>query len=188
MINIALNKRYNNKLKTLWIDVKKAFDSIDHNYLLECIDSLNFPRWAKIFIRAVISRWKLNIICNKELTLTKVIKKVILQCDSLSPLLFIIIMDPLSKRLNGMFPKVQIQLSEQKIYCTNHLLFIDDLKILSEKDSTLEIIALETKLFFNKIGLEMNMEKSATNSMILISEAVLLTNINCYKYLGILED
>jgi hypothetical protein len=35
MINTALNKAVNNNLKTSWIDVKKAFDSVDHFYLIE---------------------------------------------------------------------------------------------------------------------------------------------------------
>ena len=39
IINIAINKQYNNRLKTSWIYVKKAFDLIDHKFLLKCIDS-----------------------------------------------------------------------------------------------------------------------------------------------------
>lgn len=87
-----------------------------------------------------------------------------------------------------MFPKVEIPLNKQKSYCTNHLLFIDDLKILTENDSALEIIVAETKRFFNTIELKMNVQKSASNSLILVSEAVLLTNSDCFKYLGIIED
>lgn len=79
--------------------MKKAFDSIDHKYLLECKDSLNISTWIKNFIRTIIRRWKLKIIYNNEEVLTKSISKGILQGDSLSPLLFIIIMDPPSKRL-----------------------------------------------------------------------------------------
>ncbi|EQB60363.1 reverse transcriptase [Vairimorpha apis BRL 01] len=97
-------------------------------------------------------------------------------------------MDPLSKRLNSMFPKVQIPLSDQKSYSTNHLLFIDDLKILAEKEETLQIITTETKRFFSIIRLEMNIEKSATNSLISINDAVFMNNNDCFKYLEIIED
>ncbi|EQB60361.1 hypothetical protein NAPIS_ORF02078 [Vairimorpha apis BRL 01] len=34
----------------------------------------------------------------------------------------------------------------------------------------------------------MNIEKSATNSLISINDAVLMNNNDCYKYLGIIED
>ena len=97
-------------------------------------------------------------------------------------------MDPLSKLLNSMFPKVQIPINEQRSYCTNHLLFIDDLKIMAERESTLQIITNETKRFFSIVGLEINTDKSATNSLILVGDSVLLTNNDCYKYLKIIED
>ncbi|KAM0684823.1 hypothetical protein COBT_003968 [Conglomerata obtusa] len=47
LINIALNKKYDNNLKTTWIDVKKAFDSIDHEYLHICLKKLNLPLWIE---------------------------------------------------------------------------------------------------------------------------------------------
>lgn len=159
MINIALNKQYDNKLKTAWIDVKKAFDSINHDYLFKCIDCVNFPPWIKKFIRLITSKWQLNIMYNNNIALKKSIKKGILQGDSLSPLLFILIMDPLSKRLNSIFPKVSIPISKESSYTSNHLLFIDDLKILAETDKTLELITHEAKRFFEIVGLEMNIEK-----------------------------
>ena len=54
-------------------------------------------------------------------------------------------MDPLSKRLNSMFPMIQVPIDENKSYNTNHLLFIDDLKILAKTDETLKIIMEEFK-------------------------------------------
>ena len=188
MINIALNKKYDNNLKTAWIDVKKAFDSINHRFLSKCIECLKFPKWVEQFIKGIMTKWRHNILYNNEMVISKNIKKGILQGDSLSPLLFIIIMDPLSKLLNSMFPKVQIPINEKRSYCTNHLLFIDDLKIMAERESTVQIITNETKRFFSIIGLEINTDKSATNSLILVSDSVLLTNNDCYKYLGIIED
>lgn len=37
LLNIDINLAYGNDLKTAWIDAKKAFDSVDHEYLIECI-------------------------------------------------------------------------------------------------------------------------------------------------------
>lgn len=33
MLNIAIKKKHKNLLKTMWIDVKKVYESVDHNYL-----------------------------------------------------------------------------------------------------------------------------------------------------------
>ena len=43
LLNLAINKHYSNRLKTAWIDVKKAFDSVDHNYLIKCQENHSFP-------------------------------------------------------------------------------------------------------------------------------------------------
>ncbi|KAL6120528.1 hypothetical protein NUSPORA_02730 [Nucleospora cyclopteri] len=45
LLNLALNKEHGNQLKTAWIDVKKAYDSVDHAYLIQCINKLNLPKW-----------------------------------------------------------------------------------------------------------------------------------------------
>ena len=46
----------------------------------------------------------------------------------------------------------------------------------------------EVKNFFNTIGLEMNKEKSASNSLICKEECNILSSNECYKYLGICEN
>ncbi|EQB61288.1 hypothetical protein NAPIS_ORF01136, partial [Vairimorpha apis BRL 01] len=38
MVNIAIDKEHGNKLKNMWIDVKKAYDSVDHKHLLACMN------------------------------------------------------------------------------------------------------------------------------------------------------
>ena len=45
LLNICINKEHGNMLKAMWIDVKKAFDSVNHGYLMKCIEKLNFPTW-----------------------------------------------------------------------------------------------------------------------------------------------
>ena len=111
----------------------------------------------------------------------------ILQGDSLSPLLFVLCMDPLSRRLNEKFPKISVK-TDGEHHTTNHLLFIDDLKILAESDETLAQMVQETKVFINAIGLEINREKSATNSLECAEEGKVLDGTKGYKYLGIIED
>ena len=187
MINIAINKAASNKLKTTWIDVKKAFDSVEHSYLKECIEMLNLPSWINPFLTSTIDRWKIDIRFNNKTILEKSIKRGILQGDSLSPLLFVLCMDPLSRKLNCTFPKVGIKTDEEH-YVTNHLLFIDDLKLYSEKEEILLQMCEETEKFFNVVGLERNRDKSATNCEVCKDLAVPLGANEGYKYLGITEN
>lgn len=85
LINIAVFKAKSNNLKTTWIDVKKAFDSVRHDYLIECIEKLNFPPWIPRFLKQTIKRWNIDIRLNNESIFKKKIENGILQGDSLSP-------------------------------------------------------------------------------------------------------
>ena len=75
MLNIAINKEHWNELKTTWIDVKKAFDSVDHAYLMACIEKLSLPKWIQDFLRMTISRWEIELIDGKESILRKKVER-----------------------------------------------------------------------------------------------------------------
>ncbi|KAF9761307.1 hypothetical protein NGRA_2733 [Nosema granulosis] len=96
-------------------------------------------------------------------------------------------MDPLSRRLNGLYLKVGVKVDEEQYTC-NHLLFIDDLKLLAESDEVIKSMVEETKSFFITVGLEMDVEKSATNSKTCEKDARLRISHEGYKYLGITEN
>ena len=180
---------HENKLKTAWIDVKKAYDSVGHDYLIKCIERLSMAPWIVKFLKSLIKRRKIQIMDGLEPILEKKIERGILQGDSLSPLLFVLCMDPLSRRLNSLYPKLEIEAeNENENYLCNHLLFVDDLKLFAKDDTTLEAMMEETTSFFEIVGLEMNKEKSATNSTACQNEATLIGGAEGYKYLGITED
>ena len=188
LLNIAINKQYGNKLHAIWVDVKKAFDSVSHSYLLACLKSLDLPLWILQFLEHTIMQWQIKAVAYGETVLEKKVNKGILQGDSLSPLLFVLCMDPLSRALNGKFPKVSVPTGNLDDHTTNHLLFIDDLKLLAESENILTQMAEETQRFFKAVGLEMNKDKSATNTLECQEVATLLEGTQGYKYLGIIED
>jgi len=97
-------------------------------------------------------------------------------------------MDPLSRKLNMNYPKVSVPVSEGDHYVSNHLLFIDDLKLYAEKEDILERMMNETQKFFDVIGLEMNKAKSATNCNACKDKAIVMGVAEGYKYLGITEN
>ena len=74
------------------------------------------------------------------------------------------------------------------MHVTNHLLFVDDLKLLAMNDGDLARLSNETQQFFDTVGLEINRDKSATNSQVCADKAVVLEGTQGYKYLGITED
>ncbi|KAK1348397.1 hypothetical protein LUQ84_002401 [Hamiltosporidium tvaerminnensis] len=96
-------------------------------------------------------------------------------------------MDPLSRKLNEKYTKVTVQ-NDAESHSTNHILFIDDLKLFTKDSSTLSAMTDEAKEFLEVIGLEINKEKSATNNTCCEDTATLLEGVSVYKYLGIIED
>jgi hypothetical protein len=187
LLNTAINQEHKNMLKTTWIDVKKAFDSIDHVYLLKCIERLDMPAWILKFLRSITSKWEIAIRSGKSELFRKKIERGILQGDSLSPLLFVLCIDPLSRKLNGRYPKVDVS-TEDGMHTTNHLLFVDDLKLVAHNAQVLQAMTQETEKFFRVVGLEINRDKSATNTPECVETAVMLEGSQGYKYLGITED
>ena len=49
-------------LSMTWVDVRKAFDTIDHRWLGEMYGLHRFPRWLGVAIRQLSSRWNTRIL------------------------------------------------------------------------------------------------------------------------------
>ena len=73
-----------------------------------------------------------------------------------------------------------------KTFLTNHLFFIDDLKLIAKQEVTLEAMIKQAADFFTKINMRINDRKSSVNyKSSLISNTI--DEADNYKYLGILE-
>lgn len=79
------------------------------------------------------------------------IEREIPQEDSPLPLLFVFfyLFGVLSRKLNEKYPKVAIHL-ENISHTTNHLLFIDDLKLLAKDGETLSLLTNKVKTSFRQ--------------------------------------
>ncbi|GIX64573.1 reverse transcriptase homolog [Babesia caballi] len=66
LANIAINAAHNCRLYSTWIDITKAFDSVDHVVLEHVIRRLKLPNWMTNFILDTIKRWTIDIRWHKE--------------------------------------------------------------------------------------------------------------------------
>ena len=103
MINNAILencKKRKKNLSTVWIDYKKAFDSVPHSWILKCLQMYEIHPVLITFIEESMSQCKTNMtLVHKEGVLEARpirIKRGIFQGDSLSPLLFTMSLNPLS--------------------------------------------------------------------------------------------
>ena len=103
-----------------------------------------------------MKHWNLSLTSNGEVLGEVDVKRGIFQGDSLSPLLFVLSMIPLSLILR----KVNICYEwGKKEYKLNHLLFMDDLKLFSKSESQIETLVGTVQIFSTDIEMEFGLKK-----------------------------
>ena len=89
-------KSRNKNLAMAWIDYKKAYDMVPHLWIIECLDLFGVAENIKSLLVNSMQRWKV-MLCPGHSELGEVeINQGIFQGDSLSPLLFVLALIPLS--------------------------------------------------------------------------------------------
>ncbi|CAA7053093.1 unnamed protein product [Microthlaspi erraticum] len=146
----------------LKVDIRKAFDTVCWDFVLKMLNAHDFPPLFISWIRQCISTPRFSISVNGELAGFFPGKKGLRQCDSISPYLFIMVMEALSGLLDVAVEQRKIRLHPQchdpKI---THLLFADDLLIFSDGSRhSLTGIKEVMESFRGLCGLEMNPAKS----------------------------
>ena len=129
------------------------------------------------------------------------IKRGIFQGDSLSPLVFVLALIPLSLILRKAKAAYEFSKSKEKI---NHLLFMDDLlfylKLYSRSEKGFDSLVQTVRVFSEDIGMQFGIEKCA---MLVMEKGKIVKSVGIelpdgevikslqegesYKYLGILE-
>jgi hypothetical protein len=101
---------------------------------------------------------------NQELAQSRLIKINIgiFQGDSLSPLLFCIALIPLTRELNRSKCGYQVYGTERKM---NHLLYMDDLKLIGRSEEKLRNEIKIVKTFSDDIKIKFGLEKCARISL-----------------------
>ena len=80
-----------------WIDYQKAYDNVAHSWVLECLTILGINEKVTSFLKNSMKSWEVELKCgNKSLGNVK-IRRGIFQGDSLSPLLFVMALIPLTR-------------------------------------------------------------------------------------------
>ena len=94
---------------------------------------------------------KLSLTSNGEDLGEVYVKRGIFQGDSLSPILFVLSMVPLSlilRKVNGSYEW------GQKEYKLNHLLFMDDMNLFSKSEEQMDTLVKTVHVFSTDIGME----------------------------------
>ena len=89
-------KRRHTKLTMAWIDYRKAYNMVPYSWEGECLEMFGIAVNVRRFLLSSMKKWKTELTsCGQQLGVAN-INRGIYQGESLSPLLFILCMVPLS--------------------------------------------------------------------------------------------
>ena len=143
-------KRHNN-LAIAWIDYKKAYDMVPHSWISECLEMFGIANNVQDFLNNSMKSWKLELNASGK-TLGEVdIRKGIFQGDSLSPLLFVLCMVPLTWLLRR--ARTGYEWGD-KGFKVNHLLFMDDLKLFAKSKNQIDPLVQTVHIFSEDICMQ----------------------------------
>ena len=195
-------KKKRRNIFTVWLDYKKAFDSVPHEWLLCALQLAKVPTQLIEAIKHLTNQWGtiLHFIGGNETTTCDVINflKGIFQGDSLSVLLFILTVNLLSFMLRNLKGYSYGIARKSNII---HNFFVDDLKLYT---SNINIVKKQLDLvttFSEDIGMTFGEDKCAyqqveDGKLIKNSKHLEMSNLfikpiedgDTYKYLSIDES
>ena len=203
IMNQAIKKQRN--LNMAYIDYKKAFDSVPHDYLIDILRVYKIDINVINFLQHAMKFWttSLHIAIDGNMTQSRElnIRRGIFQGDSLSALWFSLALNPLSNTLNATKYGFNIKADNggENIQ-VNHLLYMDDLKLYASSRNQLNQLLDITFKFSKAIQMDFGMDKCGIADLergsLVRNEGLQLPNeeiMQCfsqdqeYKYLGILQ-
>ena len=192
----AFRKKKN--LSCAYIDYQKAYDSVPHGWIIEILYAYKVSDIIVNFLAQAMLKWQTDLFLYHDNGVVQVervrIRRGIFQGDSLSPLLFIIAINPLSLLLNRRCSGYK--LDELNI---THCLYMDDLKAYSNSYSGIKMALCVIEQFSTDIGMSLGLGKCKVVNMkkgkyvalggVMLKGGMVeeLREDEAYKYLGVEE-
>ena len=129
-----------------WIDVKKAYDSVYHECLMEMMRVHRFPAWMVGVMHNLSKSWNTRVVTTtrrgREKSEMIKFNRGLPQGDALCPRLFTLCMNPIVRKVRA---TEGYMLSRPISTRVTDLLYIDDLKIFVASESKLNTVLKSTK-------------------------------------------
>uniref|UniRef100_A0A2N9H4Z9 Reverse transcriptase domain-containing protein n=1 Tax=Fagus sylvatica TaxID=28930 RepID=A0A2N9H4Z9_FAGSY len=150
----------------LQVDIEKAYDHVNWDCLYSLMDRMGFgTRWIR-WMKACTSTVRFSVIVNGSPTGFFDCSRGLRQGDPLSPLLFLLIMEVLSRMLQrsverGFIKGFQVGRDAQSTVSVSHLLYADDTILFIEAHPEQLLYTRMALTCFEAVtGLKVNMSKS----------------------------
>ena len=138
-----------------WIDFKEAFDMVPHSWILECLAQFEVDENIRVLLANTTKSWQTVLTLNGVNLREVNFKRGIFQGDSLSQLLFVIALIPLTLILKKATAGYHFT-DKTKV---THLLFMGDLKLYGKDKTQLDSLTQTVRIFSHHIGMQFGIEK-----------------------------
>lgn len=160
------SQRGKRNVRMAWVDVRKAYDSVDHGWLREMFTMHRFLTWLCKAIHRLSASWNTRILVRtaQGMETSEVItfRRGLPQGDALCPRLFTLCMNPVSWLLKA---TEGYRLSKPIGQVVSHRLYIDDLKVFAASREKLRRAMVAVRGAMKDIGLEWNERKCSVAHM-----------------------
>ena len=189
-------KRRKTNLNMAWIYFRKAYDMVLHSRMIKSLELVGAAKNIVNLLKETMKNWKTNLICSNAALGAKKITRDIFQGDSLSSLLFVVSLLPLTVVLRKMKQGYSFGKGKSKL---NHLRFMDDLKLYGGRQPDIDSFIQTLYTVTDDIGMGFGIDKcgvlairrskeSECNGIRIGSgEVIGEVDDDDYKYLGIME-
>ena len=169
LVNNLLTKGCRTRHKSLsmaWVDYQKAYDSVPHSWLLQCLHLHKISPVLCGFLSRAMKSWRTSMVlsCGNSAINSRLmqIRRGIFQGDSLFPLFFCMALNPLSKELNRTgygYGMTTGHGETAKCQLISHLLYMDDLKMSGRNQ--LDGLLHTVRTFSDNIQMKFGLDKCA---------------------------
>ena len=194
------SKTTKSPIHIMYLDIQKAYDSVEHKALVETLHILGFDNHITSLIANIYSKNIASIITPYGLSRQVQIKCGVRQGCPMSPLMFILFLEPLIHWINSKNEGYKIQDKQLKI-----LAYADDIMLLSNSVTDLQRMLDQVCDFLTFYGMSLNTQghdKTVYTSNSLALQHLFITSYDqnrnlqktivpyipqdsCYKYLGV---
>ena len=188
-------KKRKRNLSVMWIDYKKAYDSIPHSWIIEVLKLYKINKHIINFITQTMKNLKTKVsLPHKN---GRIISDLITFClgifqgDTLSPLIFCLALAPIRNILKR--DNIGYTIMNTKV---SNLLYIDDLKVYARNANEMERSRALIEEFSDDISMSFGLDKCAVvhlkagkiSNSPEVKGIPILQNEESYKYLGVIEN
>ena len=191
-IIIEQSVEFNTPLYLLFVDFKQAFDSLDRNVMWRILASYGIPARIRNIISGLYRSGKCRIVHRGKLGRWFTIDSGVKQGCVLSPLLFLLVLDWVMRKVNTGGRGIQWTLTER----LEDIDFADDLAMMAHRARDMEESLRRLAKYAGQVGLQINVSKTkimrinttAPCTLVINGETIKETENFCYLGSILTED